>query len=385
MLENQVRDLLYDLDQAQLAFGLEQLTFFELQAFLQQIQKYTPSLVNNLRHLLVSQKNPNNLDLQPCTHFTRSGDPQNALFGEELIRQKKVGCLILAGGQGTRLGFNGPKGIMPILNEKSLFHLLCMRAKDKGPLCIMTSPCNHAQTVDFFAHHQDFAISELFFFQQEMLPFLDNHGNWMLEKPGLIAEGPDGNGHALHLFFQRGIWQQFSDLGITHLNVIFVDNALADPFDAEFIGLTAKSQSDVGIKVIDRIAHDQSMGALVEKNGKLKVIEYSELPPSFPATFSHTGMFCLPMSFIQKLSQYEFPLHLARKTAKILLGTAKGTTQEIAQVWKCERFLFDLLDYATSTTLFVCPRENIYAPLKNARGDKSLETVREAIVNLFEF
>ncbi len=300
-----------------------------------------------------------------------------------------MGCLILAGGQGTRLGFNGPKGTIPVtpLTGKSLFQLFCERAKAAGiragqelPLCIMTSPCNHTQTLDFFENHHNFGLSasQLFFFQQEMLPLLGDQGNWLLEKPGILAEGPDGNGHALHLFFTSGIWKKWQEMGIEYLNVIFVDNALADPFDPEFVGFTARAGVEVALKAIERSSSDEKMGMLVQKSGKLKVIEYFEIPSKdFSSSLSHTGMFCISMPFIQYLCQElkaELPLHFARKTATIFLDTIKS-----ANVWKCERFLFDLLDFTRSSSVLVYPREMIYAPLKNATGEKSIASVKEAL------
>ncbi len=242
----------------------------------------------------------------------------------------------------------------------------------------MTSGLNHAQTIDFFEKHGSFGLdpSQLSFFEQGMLPFLDDHGDWLLEKPGKIAEGPDGNGHALRLFFETGIWEKWKEAGIEYLHVIFVDNALADPFDPEFVGLTARTGADAALKAVERLCADEKMGVLVKREGRLKVIEYSEIPSdASPYTLSSTGMFCIAMPFIQRLCQEmnaDFPLHLARKTAKV----AKGDVH----IWKCERFIFDLLDYARSSAVLVCPREKIYSPLKNATGEKSLETVRKALL-----
>jgi UDP-N-acetylglucosamine/UDP-N-acetylgalactosamine diphosphorylase len=240
--------------------------------------------------------------------------------------------------------------------------------------------------VKFFEENVFFGLSpsQVFFIMQENLPFLDNHGDWMLEHPGKIAEGPDGNGHALRLFFSSGVWEKWKQGGIEFLNVIFVDNALADPFDLEFAGFAARNQSDVALKAVERLSPEEKMGVLIESEGKLKVIEYTELPSGVSAfPFSSPGMFCFSMQFIAHLFQQmnvELPLHLARKKALVLLGTAKGFVQEIAHVWKCERFIFDFLDYARKTAVVVYPREKIYAPLKNAIGEKSVDSVKRALL-----
>ncbi len=383
---HKVIEALRELGQPHLLTGIESLSSSELHSFLAQVQKYGHGLAKRQKELIAHREKQIFPEHAPLCHFEKSGNLEDCLLGESLLRQGKVGCLILAGGQGTRLGYDGPKGALPVtpITGKSLFQLFCERtlaagakAGQKLPLCIMTSGLNHTQTIDFFEKHGSFGLdpSQLSFFEQGTLPFLDDHGDWLLEKPGKIAEGPDGNGHALHLFFETGIWGKWKEAGIEYLNVIFVDNALADPFDPEFVGLTARTGADAALKAVERISPDEKMGVLVKREGRLKVIEYSEIPSgSSQFTLSSTGMFCIAMPFIQHLCREvnaDFPLHLARKTAKV----AKGNVH----IWKCERFIFDLLDYVRSSAVLVCPREKIYSPLKNAAGEKSLETVQKAL------
>ncbi len=389
MLISTIQELLFKLGQEQLSIGLERLSYSELERFALQLQKYTPALSVLQKKLALHPAKPFSKEAKP---YPRAAFKGNRELGEALLRQGKVGCMILAGGQGTRLGFDGPKGSFPVspIKGKSLFQLFCERTKAASlwsghalPLCIVTSALNHDQTVKYFQDNAFFGLSpaQVFFLTQEMLPLLDNRGHWMLESPGKIAEGPDGNGHALRLFFTSGLWEKWKRAGIEHLNVIFVDNALADPFDAEFTGFA--SYVDAALKAVERLSPDEKMGVLAECNGKLKVIEYTELSASGQFPLSSTGMFCFSMQFIAHLFQelnVELPLHLARKKAPILLGTSKGFVQEEAQVWKCERFIFDFLDHAQTSAVLVCPREKIYAPLKNASGDKSAETVKQALL-----
>jgi UDP-N-acetylglucosamine/UDP-N-acetylgalactosamine diphosphorylase len=394
MLKSFIRERLFELGQQQLLIGLEHLTVSELQDFAQRLQKYTPAL-SVMQKEAVFQSKIFSPDIHPYFEYELSSNIENYKRGESLIRQGKVGCLILAGGQGTRLGFDGPKGSFPVspIKGKSLFQLFCERTKAAStwsghplPLCIMTSASNHVQTVEFLQKHDCFGLpsSQVFFLKQEMLPLLDDRGQWLLESPGKIAEGPDGNGHALRLFFERGIWEKWKVSGIDYLNVIFVDNALADPFDPEFIGFSERTGADAVLKAVERLSPDEKMGILAECAGKLKVIEYSEIPPNASQfALSSTGMFCISMEFIRYLYQelnVEFPLHLARKKAPVLLGTSKGFVQEIALIWKCERFIFDLLNYTRRSAVLVYPRDKIYAPLKNATGEKSIETVKRALL-----
>lgn len=384
--------MLHSLGQEQLGQRLGQLSREQLNALLAQLEKYDPGLVKQQRALFLKSSVPDTTIIEPCSSFERSGNPGDFSRGEELILRGKAGCLILAGGQGTRLGVDGPKGAVPVtpILRKSLFQLFCERTKAAGirkgqllPLCIMTSPQNHAQTMAFFREHSDFGLepSQLSFFQQEMLPLLNDDGQWFFDSSGKVAEGPDGNGHALHLFYRSGLWKQWRALGVEYLNVIFVDNALGDPFDPEFLGFTARNCVDAALKAVDRLSPQEKMGIPVmcrrgSTDKALKVIEYSEIPAdSSQFTLSSTGMFCFSMDFIQRLCNEvkSLPLHLARKTAKTLSG-------EEVQVWKCERFIFDVLDYVLSSAVLVCRREHIYAPLKNATGENSLETVRQVLL-----
>ncbi len=395
MLKSSIQEMLFQLGQQELSIGLESLSSTALEKFSLQLQKYSSALSVLQKELLFQPKKTFPNEVKPCSHFSLSGNTEDKKIGDELVRQGKVGCLILAGGQGTRLGFEGPKGSFPVspIKNKSLFQLFCERTKAASvwfacplPLCIVTSALNHVETVKFFEENAFFGLSpgQVFFIMQDNLPFLDNHGHWMLEHPGKIAEGPDGNGHALRLFFSSGLWEKWKDAGIEFLHVIYVDNALADPYDVEFAGFAARSQSDVALKAIERLSREEKMGVLIECEGKLKVIEYTELPSGFSEfPFSSPGMFCFSMKFIGHLFQemnVELPLHLARKKALVLLGTAKGFVQEIAHVWKCERFIFDFLDYAQTTAVLVSSREKIYAPLKNATGEKSVDSVKQALL-----
>ncbi|MBS0620718.1 MAG: UTP--glucose-1-phosphate uridylyltransferase [Verrucomicrobia bacterium] len=309
---------------------------------------------------------PGRPDFAPLSTYESSGSESDRLLGEELLREGKVGCIIVAGGQATRLGCAGPKGAIVVTpcSGKSLFQLFSERARRCGrlhPLAIMTSPLNHDATLGFFRDNHFEA--QPVFFQQGMLPFLDDRGNYAYDAEGKLLAGPDGNGLALHRFVQSGIWQEWKRLGVEYLSVIPVDNPLADPFDPELIGFAKRKGVDCVLKAIERLAPDEKMGVIGESGGKIGVVEYSELPENHAAfSIAHTGMLCFSMDFLTRLPK-EMPLHLARKQG----------------MWKCETFLFDLLPYAHSAAVLVYPREKVYAPLKNATGPNSLETVKRAL------
>ncbi len=385
--KTRIHELLSQLDQLHLFEGVEDVSEEAQEFFLKQLQHYSLPLRDKQKQVLFPQEKSEQPTYAPCTQFENSGSEEDYKKGLELLEQGKAGCLILAGGQGTRLGFEGPKGAFPILG-KSLFQILCEKVKAASlqvgrnlPLCIMTSQLNHTETIDFFQRHNYFGLdfSQVSFFQQKTLPFIDDNGNWLLEVPGKVAEGPDGNGHALHCFYETGLWEKWKAIGVEYLNVIFVDNVLGDPFDPEFLGFAARKNVDAAAKTIRRLHPAEKMGVLVEIEGRLKVIEYTEIPPAIREgsefALANTGMFCIAMPFIAHLCgelKAEFPLHPARKTAQIASG-------EKVSICKCERFLFDLLDYARSSAVLVYPREKIFAPLKNASGEDSPERIEKVL------
>lgn len=318
--------------------------------------------------------------------------------GWPLIAKGQMGCLLIAGGQGTRLRFHGPKGCFPlsIVNHKSLFQLFAEkvraasdRVKRPLPLAIMTSPLNHEATLHFFKEHSFFGLhpDQISFFSQGMLPFLDQQGNLFLEDPHTIAVGPNGNGLSLHHFVEQGIWEKWHKQGVRYLNYVLVDNPLADPFDAALLGYHARQNLDITVKCIMRHHPQEKVGLLVKKEGKISVVEYSELPAAEGTATNSDGtlkhhcanisLFCFDMNFIKLASKKhaEMPLHPALKKAKSLLAK-----DHFAMAWKFEAFIFDLLAFAARVNALLYPRERCFAPLKNFEGDDSPATVQQALL-----
>jgi UDP-N-acetylglucosamine/UDP-N-acetylgalactosamine diphosphorylase len=314
---------------------------------------------------------------EPYQKFDRPTEA-GQLKGEALLREGKVACLILAGGQGTRLGTPLPKALVEItpVRKKTLLQLFCEKtaaasAAYKTPLqvAIMTSCSNHKQIADYLVQNSYFGLKEnqVQLFTQDEAPFVNEDGNWIEEAPGSFAAGPDGNGHSLKKLMESGIGKRWKEQGIESLIVIPIDNPLADPFDATLCGEHALKSQDVTIKAIKRSDPAEKVGVIVLRDGKVAVQEYSELPDHFEAPLAHIGLFCFSLSFVERIAEVELPWHLARKAYR-------GH-----QIWKFERFLFDVLAYTEKTGVLVYPREDVYAPLKNLEGHHSLETVQRAL------
>ena len=293
--------------------------------------------------------------------------------GKALLSEGALGCLILAGGEGTRLEWDGPKGTYPIsqCEKKSLFQLFCEKVKAakardgaQVPLAVMTSPANTQATRLFFDEHNHFGLGadDLSFFEQGTLPLLDH------DKQPTKERGADGNGQSLKYLMESGIFSKWKERGIRYVHILLVDNPMADPCDAELLGVHASENHDWTVKCIERRDSEEKAGVLVDIEGKLQIVEYSELPIEIGAQFAlvNTGMHCVRMDAIAGL-KFDLPLHLARKK--------RGRQWYFKQ----EAFIFDLMPQAKSTAAVLYDRAQVFAPLKNKEGENSPESVRAAL------
>lgn len=329
---------------------------------------------------------------EPFNNYSHIGSEEHRTLGKQLIAQGKVGCLLVAGGQGSRLSFDAPKGTfqVSVIKKKSLFQIFAEKTIAAGrqakcllPLAIMTSPLNHAATLAFFHEHDYFGLckDQLFFFMQAELPFLDSQGHLLLQPDYTLAKGPDGNGGSLGNFVQSGIWEEWQRQGIEFINYILVDNPLADPFDGELVGFHAAEKNEITVKCVERTNADERVGLLVNAESGISVVEYSEMSAAERAALCSDGtlkhcctnisLFCFSMNFIKKsVERVKLPWHFAAKPAYFNGPLA----------WKFETFIFDFLAASHAVKALLYPRSQTFAPLKNGAGSDSLETVQEALV-----
>lgn len=253
--------------------------------------------------------------------------------------EDQVGCIVLAGGDGSRLGWNGPKGTFPIFEGMTLFQLLERRLGSLKNVAVMTSPLNDEITRAAFSREVDF-------FTQNMLPLLDEQGNELDEWR------PNGNGEALKCFYRSGLFEKWRKRGVEFVQVILIDNPLADPFDAKMIDIQLKTGAEVCIKAVEKLHPDEKVGVIGEKGGKVCVVEYCENPPA-DWNLANTGLYSFTMDFIEKIKDVELPMHAVTRTF------------QGRPVIKREYFLFDVLPYSKKTEIILYPRETTFAPLKS--------------------
>mgnify|MGYP003292806657 FL=1 len=312
--------------------------------------------------------------------------------GEILLGKGQVAAFLVAGGQGSRLGFDGPKGMFDIglPSHKSLFQLQAERLRNLAtqvghpiPWCIMTSPLNHEATVNFFRDHDFFGMNreDIRFFEQGTICALTPEGKAVVDNDRL-ALVPDGNGGCFRALAQSGTLAWLVERGVQYVFLYSVDNALCRICDPAFIGaLAAEGRSMSASKVVHKAGPNEKVGIFAFQNKKPGVVEYSDLPENFrdmtnadgSLTFDggNIAIHLFKISGLRKLQTSKLPWHTARKT---VCG--------IEKCWKFEQFLFDAFPQLGSMMPFGVVREEEFSPVKNAEGNDSPKSARTMIGKL---
>lgn len=324
------------------------------------------------------------------------------ISGESLIKQQKVAVLIVAGGQGSRLGYEGPKGTFPVspIKGKTLFQLfaeqvaaLSRRYGVAIPLLIMTSQENNKETVSFFHRHNFFGLSpeNVHFFQQGMLPTITPDGKLLLNGDGNFVVNPDGHGGSLKALHDSGLLRKLTEQGYEELFYCQVDNPLVKIADPVFLGLHIVTDSDASTKVVRRQAIQEKVGLYVYLNGRDAVVEYSDIGEDYMSALDedgdilywagNTAIHIFSLAFIQRLTDHGFvlPYHCAQKVVEYTDHTGNNCATD---VWKFETFVFDAIPFAGKTCCMEVVREEEFAPVKSKDGPDSPETAKRAMTNL---
>lgn len=277
-----------------------------------------------------------------------------------------MGILILAGGRGSRLGFEGAKGLVSLHENSTLFSLLFEKIRKKEvahPLfvAIMTSPFNEKETLQYFEKNRWFGKDPSFvdLFIQNTLPIADEEGKLMMDGQGKVIEAPNGNGEALFELHASGILKKWGRGGVELIQILPIDNLLANPFDEELLGAYEAFGDEIVVRGITREYPEEKIGVLCLENGHLKTSEYIEIPKeirnsllSFP--FGYSGLFSCTLDFAQKLAirKLELPYHVVKKK--------KGEKK----IYQFEKFIFDLFPYAEHFKIFSSERKQMFFPIK---------------------
>lgn len=316
-------------------------------------------------------------------------------LGEAALRRGEVAALIVAGGQGTRLGFDKPKGLYPVgpVSRKPLFQVhaekvvaLRRRYGAAVPLLVMTSPATHDETEAYFAEQGFFGLPEtdVFFFCQGTMPAVDRAtGQLLLETPSRLALSPDGHGGTLTALADSGLLDRLRGRGTKTFFYFQVDNPLVKVLDPVFLGHHLKRGSAASTKVVTKVSPTERMGVVVTIDGRCSIVEYSDLPEEVAPRYlaGNTAIHAFEADFLARVSQGagRIPFHVAKKKVAHL-GSPEGPATENAL--KFERFIFDVLPLAERWLVAETVRAEEFAPLKNADGADSPATVERAMTAL---
>lgn len=317
--------------------------------------------------------------------------------GIDAIKHCKVGAILLAGGQGTRLGFDKAKGMYNIGETKELYIFEQLIANLKKvtsaadawvPLYIMTSEKNDEQTREFFREHDFFGYNPDYvkFFVQEMVPAVDFDGNVLVEAEDSLAMSPNGNGGWFKSLIKAGYGADIKEKGVEWLNVFAVDNVLQQIADPVFVGATIESGCVSGAKVVRKVDPYERVGAMCLEDGKPSIVEYYELTPEMAEARDEKGTllygfgvilnYLFRVDKLLEIAEKSLPLHVVEKKVPYIDENGVAVKPETPNAYKFETLILDMVYMMDNCLSFEVDREKEFAPVKNATGTDSVESAR---------
>jgi UDP-N-acetylglucosamine/UDP-N-acetylgalactosamine diphosphorylase len=320
--------------------------------------------MNNLKKQkknFFEKERKNHLDHKPLTkalHKTKT----DFIKGQKTIKQNKVALIILAAGQGSRLGFDGPKALFKI-GDKTLLQTLLDKVKVKQKtlnvklyISIMTSKDNHLKILNYLEENDYFGFSkdQIDLFQQSYLPYVDEDFSY-IEKDNKLQTASDGNGSIFESFLKTNIFFKYSFKKIKYLSICPIDNPLLEPFDESFIGSHVKNKNNVTIKCLKRLSPLEKQGALIIYNNKIKILEYIHLDPKKNYFFSNTGIYLMNLFDFKKINSNRLNYYFVKK---------RTSPFENSYAYKAEKFIFDAFEDLKKVNVYLDDKKN-YLPIKD--------------------
>lgn len=319
-------------------------------------------------------------------------------IGLDAIKAGKVGAVLLAGGMGTRLGSDAPKGVYNIGLTKDVFIFqrlienLMDVVRQAGvwiPLYVMTSDKNHEATTSFFREKNYFGYDpdHVIFFMQDMAPASDYNGKVYMEEKYKMSTSPNGNGGWFRSMMKSGVVDKIRAAGVEWLNVFAVDNVLQRIADPCFVGATIATDSAVGAKVVRKNAPDEKVGAMCLEDGKPSIVEYydmtEELMNAVDAKGEPAYNFGVILNYLfrekdlEEIVMKKLPLHLVEKKIPYLDEEGRKVKPESPNGYKFEQLVLDMIHELGSCLPYEVVRNYEFAPIKNGTGIDSVESARE--------
>ena len=327
--------------------------------------------------------------------------------GLEVLGAGRVAVMVVAGGQGTRLGFSGPKGAFPIgpVTDRSLFALQAQKIRRLArvvghsvPWYVMTSPATDSETRALFRESRFFGLdpADVMIFPQEQIPACDFEGRMILEAPGAVFESPNGHGGALVALADSGAVDDMDGRGIDRIFYYQVDNPLIQMADPLFLGLHEMERAEMSCKVMRRADPAEKVGVVANINGEVGIVEYTEIQePERSLADSEGGLVFWPGNLAIHVFSTDFvrrvaaeasallPYHLSAKRIPYVDSTGQTVAPDEPNGYKLERFVFDALPAAARVAVLEVRPTEEFAPIKNAEGKDSPASSRQAVTEQY--
>lgn len=377
----------------------DELSGYEKEALLEQIEKTDLAVLEQCRHK--EELNPRGKITPISVMQLAEIESRREAYkqtGLEAIRAGKVGAVLLAGGMGTRLGSDAPKGVYNIGLTKEVFIFqrlienLLEVVHEAGawiPLYVMTSDKNHAATTAFFKEKDYFGYKPDYvtFFMQDMAPAADYSGKVYMEEKWKMSTSPNGNGGWFLSMMKWGVTDQVREAGVEWLNVFAVDNVLQRIADPCFVGATIATDSAVGAKVVKKNAPDEKVGAICLEDGRPSIVEYYEMTEELMGATDEKGEpaynFGVILNYLFRVKDLEeivarkLPLHIVEKKIPYLDDKGMMVKPEAPNGYKFEQLVLDMIHELDSCLPYEVVRNREFAPIKNKTGIDSVESARE--------
>ena len=399
----EIRQILKKYNQEHLLNGYNNLDENKQKELIKQIENLDFELINSLYNN-TKKEIKNDIDkITPIDYLDKYKLNDKYKYyeniGKKAIKDKKLAAVTMAGGQGTRLGHNGPKGTFDIGldSHKSLFELLADSLKEEGkkygvtiPWFIMTSRENNKDTISFFEKHKFFGFEKnknIFFFQQGELPMVDTEGKILIGEDGLIKLAADGHGGIYESLVKNHMIDKMKELGIEWVFIGGVDNCLVKMVDPVLMGIAIDKKVTVACKSVVKANPHEKVGVFCKRNGRPNVIEYSEITDEMAEATDENGellygeshILCnlFNVTAIERMGANPLPYHSAYKKATYIDKDGNLVVPESPNAYKFEAFLFDAFGEVDDMAILRVKREEEFAPVKNADGVDSPKTARE--------
>ena len=314
--------------------------------------------------------------------------------GTARIKQNKLAVVTMAGGQGTRLGHNGPKGTYMLdtaTGRKSIFEILCETLKRANKeygvypnWYLMTSDENNDETIKFFEENNYFNYprENIKFFKQGKMPLIDENGKILIGEDDLVKEAADGHGGVFQSLYNNGMIRDMKTKGVEWVFIGGVDNILVEPIDPVFLGMAINNHVQAGAKSVEKREPAEKVGVLVRRqDGRPTVIEYSEMSEEMQnekdingnLRYKESHILCnlFSVDAIENLSQNDLPYHIAHKKAAYKNEKGEMVEPNEPNAYKLEKFMFDAFSELNDMVVYRVKREREFGPIKNKEGKDS--------------